>query len=288
MRSFGFLVAAWAILAALSRPATAQAPTSVPVDASVGERPRPVDPAEAARDERPTGDTPQAGPNGDTLPPGYLAALQRGDDALARGDLEAALAAYRSAHALLPTARTLHGLGRVAFKSERYAESARQLEAALASEVQPLTAPMREEAGHLLEVARGLGLVTRLRLVVTPADAQVRLDGAAVQRDPDGRIPVVVGRHALLVEAPGHLPARREVSVRSGPETRLDIRLLPSAPRETETPAIYERWWFWTAAGALVVGATIAGIALSSGDHYEPSKPMPDAVQVQALVPWGP
>lgn len=36
-------------------------------------------------------------------------------------------------------------------------------------------------------------------------------------------------------------------------------------PADGARPPIYKRWWFWTAAGAVVAGAVITGIALSAG-----------------------
>jgi hypothetical protein len=36
-------------------------------------------------------------------------------------------------------------------------------------------------------------------------------------------------------------------------------------PADQARPPIYKRWWFWTAAGAVVAGAVITSIALSAG-----------------------
>ncbi|HEY6476724.1 MAG TPA: hypothetical protein VI456_09095, partial [Polyangia bacterium] len=42
--------------------------------------------------------------------------------------------------------------------------------------------------------------------------------------------------------------------------------VVSSPPRTpTEEHPVYTRWWFWTGVGVVVVGAVVAGIALSSG-----------------------
>jgi tetratricopeptide (TPR) repeat protein len=41
--------------------------------------------------------------------------------------------------------------------------------------------------------------------------------------------------------------------------------VVSSPPASAEDHPIYKRWWFWTGVGVVVVGAVVAGIALSSG-----------------------
>lgn len=46
-------------------------------------------------------------------------------------------------------------------------------------------------------------------------------------------------------------------------------------PSPAEEHPIYTRWWFWTGVGVVVVGAVVAGIALSSGGSAGPWNNLP-------------
>lgn len=47
----------------------------------------------------------------------------------------------------------------------------------------------------------------------------------------------------------------------------LQRKLTESAPPKVETPAVYERWWFWGAIGVVVVGGVAAGVAVANQPH---------------------
>jgi hypothetical protein len=55
------------------------------------------------------------------------------------------------------------------------------------------------------------------------------------------------------------------------------------APSDEARAPIYKRWWFWTAAGVVVAGAIVTGIALSAGTDTALGNCMgiPDCVRVQ-------
>ncbi len=82
------------------------------------------------------------------------------------------------------------------------------------------------------------------------SDAVLVLDGetSALAAGPRK---VAVGKHNLRVEADGFYPWISDVYLESEELARLDVQLL-------EMPAAwYERWWFWTGVGAVVVGASV-------------------------------
>jgi tetratricopeptide (TPR) repeat protein len=45
---------------------------------------------------------------------------------------------------------------------------------------------------------------------------------------------------------------------------------LTAAPSVSESPPIYERWWFWAAIGAVAVGATVGIVLATSGKQASP------------------
>lgn len=56
----------------------------------------------------------------------------------------------------------------------------------------------------------------------------------------------------------------------SNPVTRLDLNT--STPRPATPPVVYRRWWFWTATGIVLVGATTAVVlSLSSNPSGPPA-----------------
>jgi len=61
----------------------------------------------------------------------------------------------------------------------------------------------------------------------------------------------------------------------AAPPPSAPAAVISSPPPPTEDHPIYTRWWFWTAAGVVVVGAVVAGIALSSGGSAGPWNNLP-------------
>lgn len=211
------------------------------------------------------------GVDDESLPEDYKRAFQRGSEEMQRGKFVEARASFQRAHKLYPSARSLRALGKVEFELDNYLASVRYLDAALQSEVRPLTPAMRKETARLKEIARDL--VTRLHLVLDPSAARVYLDGSAVELDERNRILVVVGKHDLMVHAPGFITSQRKLDLQSGAETRIKISLLPTPSTRTDSTAFYERWWFWTVAGVVAAGAVVTAIVLASRDPYaEPTK----------------
>jgi hypothetical protein len=98
------------------------------------------------------------------------------------------------------------------------------------------------------------------------ADAVVRVNDADV-----GNPPVDVSRNAgayrVTVTRTGYLTYETEVTARPG--ERVEI----AAPMREEKRALTQKWWFWTAAGVLVVGAAATTYFLT---RPAPTRPAPD------------
>ncbi|HKO93271.1 MAG TPA: PEGA domain-containing protein [Polyangiaceae bacterium] len=180
---------------------------------------------------------------------------------------------FRRAHALLPSARTLRGLGMVEFELRNYGESVRLLEEALTADVKPLDDKLRKETEALL--ARAQRYMGELRVETDPSSATVIVDGAEMKRGPFGSLLLQVGEHALEVRAPGRASEKRVVHVRGGERSELRISLgVAGADQEAmahgkrtdlaaPTP-VYKKWWLWTTVAVLAVaGATTAAVLLT-------------------------
>jgi hypothetical protein len=127
-------------------------------------------------------------------------------------------------------------------------------------------------------VTRTVGPAASTKLVIEldrlPATLHItaNVDGAIVTvNDLDvGVAPVDLSRPAgvyhVLVRKRGFVAYDAKVDVRAG--ERLDL----ATKLGEEKPALTEKWWFWTAAGAVVVGATIGTYFLVHKDR-EPQRP---------------
>ncbi len=136
---------------------------------------------------------------------------------------------FTQAHALKPSARTLRGMGLAAYESRNYVEALEHLQAAVTSNVQPLTPDMRGAATRLIEQMRQF--VMRVEVELQPASAELRVDGKLAPLDAEGTILLDPGEHELSVLANGFEPLRRRISTEGGRSTRLHLVLTPEPVR---------------------------------------------------------
>jgi hypothetical protein len=108
-----------------------------------------------------------------------------------------ALALFRRAHELAPTARTWRSIGMAAFESGLYVEALRALRASLTETERPLTEAMRAHVQRLIE--RTEVFVATLDVDVSPPEASFLVDGATPVRESDGSILLDQGRHSISI-----------------------------------------------------------------------------------------
>ncbi|MEY4581735.1 MAG: hypothetical protein RL701_6438 [Pseudomonadota bacterium] len=155
--------------------------------------------------------------------PQYKDLVQRALQEYELGHWAEARVFFNKAHALAPNARTLRGLALVCYESRHYVEASQFGEQALASQVQPLTAQMRPQLQQFLDQAKSfIGYAT---ITTKPADAELRIDGATIERPADGKLALDAGTHELVVSAAGYDPATRQINVEGGSHVRFDIAL---------------------------------------------------------------
>jgi tetratricopeptide (TPR) repeat protein len=141
------------------------------------------------------------------------------------GHYEEARALFAKAHAIDPNARTLWGMGVAAFEGRQYVDAIGLLEAALKEQRKPLTSAQHKQAESLLERSRDF--VVRLPLRVQPRNAQVTIDGRAIQSDPHSPVLLDAGTHQIVISAPGYQELTRSMRWSAGDAPAWDVRLEP-------------------------------------------------------------
>lgn len=166
----------------------------------------------------------------------YRRAIEGAVAELGAGRHAEALALFREAHRIAPSARTLRGIAMASFEMNDYVEAVRYARRALASEARPLDADLRARTERLL--ARASAFVARYTLELEPPDAIVRLDGVQIELEEGATLLVGLGRHRVRAEAPGREPAEEVVVVRGGEQERFALRLLepPDPPEPVVEP----------------------------------------------------
>lgn len=195
---------------------------------------------------------------------------------------EKAREAFEAAHEREPNARTLRGLGMVAFEMEDFVAAYRLLRDSLRDRRRPLAGALREQTNELLKRTRLLvGLV---RVTLAPTHATIKLDGELVEASEE--LWLNIGLHVLTLEADGYESRKVSLDIRNGDDKEIAVALepLPLSPslvasqtepgsadsrgiglgdprqERSDGGSIFGKWWFWTAAAGAVaigVGATV-------------------------------
>jgi hypothetical protein len=224
-------------------------------------------------------------------PAGYTQLLDQALEERNAGHFEEAHALFARAHAMFPNARTLRALGMVQFDLRDYRDSVEYLEQALASQVRPLTGPMRQSVRDLLERAKGF--LGKVALSIEPRDAQVELDGTPIQLDGEQPLLLNFGEHTFDISAAGFGRETRKVNVRAGEPQTLHVVLTadaapaasdashasaaplaaPSAPAKADGPGALP-WVLVGVSGAMMVaGGVLVGLAQGDIADVEDAKP---------------
>lgn len=157
--------------------------------------------------------------------PTYDGLIEQALAAYDAGDFDAAFTAFEGAHALTPSARTHRGLGITALQAKRYALAYHHLSAALSDARQPLDAPLRAAARHLLALVE-----PRIARVQLPADEPLvqLVDGTAPLRDPSGReLLLSPGRHELTLHAADGSESLHTLNLQAGVRSALVLDTQP-------------------------------------------------------------
>jgi hypothetical protein len=204
---------------------------------------------------------------------------------------------FTDAHRLFPNARTLRGLGLVAYSLRDYVMATDQLEQSLASNVRPLTKELRGSTQQILEQSRRFE--ARLAISIVPREASVRIDDDQGVRDASGKLRVNPGLHDVVVALKGYRTETRRISLDAGAEKQLTLELTPtqisvaptnpvappplaaSIPTPAGTPEEPANasgrgsgpWILMGVSGAVAIGGSVLlAVGLSDVDTVESSK----------------
>ncbi len=175
-----------------------------------------------------------------------------------------ALRAYEASYALVANPLLHYNRGRALEALERFPDAIDELEAYERDASPELRAKTTGLAAHLVALRQRVATV---RVVVDQEGARVLFRATVVGTSPLVT-PVRVNRGParIEVEKDGFVPFVLERDLAGGQETTVRVSLVPKAtPAIAERPArdgderpsVFTRWWFWTAAGAVVAGAAV-------------------------------
>jgi PEGA domain len=174
----------------------------------------------------------QAAPSGSTQT-AYRELVRKALQEYTLGHWTEARVFFADAHAIWPNARTFRGLGMTCYEARSYVEAIHFLDEALASQVQPLTPKLAQEARGILDQARRF--VSTLDLTVEPSDAEINIDDRPLVRGQNGAVLLDPGEHDLRVQAKGFHPLQRTVVADAGEPVHLLLSLHSLAePRQPE------------------------------------------------------
>jgi hypothetical protein len=166
----------------------------------------------------------------------YHALVRQAVEQYERDNYDEAMVLFTEAHRLFPNARTLRGLGMVAYTMRDYVQAIPYLEGAIASRVKPLDPSLIVEAQATIQRARSF--IGVLRVVLAPADAQLRVNGAAATLGKDGTLMLNSGAYEIEARAPGFQTSTRLVRIEPGSSLEVDLTLLRDAtPNVALSPA---------------------------------------------------
>lgn len=221
-------------------------------------------------------------------PPGYAPLIDEALSEMRGGHFVEARALFERAHVLYPNARTLRGLGMMAYELRSYAESVAYFEQALQATEKPLDPALRSNVETQLKKA--LRFVALLRLALAPPETRVSVDGQPAVQVRPGELPLDAADHLLTFEAPGYRGESRRIEVRGGETLLWSIGLQLSdaagnpdsastavgtetvaahvaadnhsaAPARSERTRLYRNPWIWIGT-AVVASAIAAGLAI--------------------------
>lgn len=176
------------------------------------------------------------------------------------GRYEEASESYRQAFAVVPAPELLFNLGQCQRLLGRPQRAVKYFQAYL--RLRP-DAPHRPLVEQLIEENQLLG-------PNDPSQSSTPNDSPAISAAPAGGSPEE--RAAAPVHNANVMPLPPPEPLR---ETAAPTRLLAdSRYTDQDSPAVYERWWFWTAIAVVAAGAAVTTYAVVSDQEEQDSPPM--------------
>jgi tetratricopeptide (TPR) repeat protein len=133
------------------------------------------------------------------------------------------------------------------------------------------------ESAELVPELKQIDSRAHLTITSPVVGAQVQVDGSGM-----GTVPLELqlapGDHAIVLQHEGYATANSRVVLRARDKRSLSVNLDP-------LPSWYQRWWFWSGVGAVVVTGVVVGVALST-EKSAGAGDIPPGRITSALVRW--
>jgi hypothetical protein len=142
---------------------------------------------------------------------------------------------FSDAHAIYPNARTLRGLGLVAYAMRDYVQASDWLSRSLESQEQPLVGEMRTGTSSMLEQSQRFE--ARVRFEVSPRAAELSIDDQPVQYAADGTARLNPGAHEITARLSGYEYVSRQISLEAGARRSVQLQLRPTDGAVASAPA---------------------------------------------------
>lgn len=186
-----------------------------------------------------------------------------------------ALVAFEKSNALVPSLTVRYNIATTLRVLGRYTESKHTLERILAEGASfkpPLKPALRKDCERLLaEVSQR---VVSVFVRVTPPEAEIQVDGAALRLPPTGYVDFDPGRHVFALTAPGHDPTTLTLTL--GPSDKEISLVAPKTIPKVVTP-LYARAWFLVTLGVAVASAATVGIVVATRPRATPPLAPPES-----------
>jgi tetratricopeptide (TPR) repeat protein len=190
---------------------------------------------------------------------------------------------FQRALSLRPSSGVAHNLALALMNLGRYVEASEHWHRILRD---PTASPQLRTLAesHLAEVEPRIGRLT-VRVTGDPNKATIQVGRRTVTPAELGvPLPIDPGSYEVTATQSSQTVATQQVSVTAGGTAEvtlelsgseyasneaLDRSLQPAGQSDTsrrarKDGAFYEQWWFWTAAGVVIVGVTVGAVLLSS------------------------
>jgi hypothetical protein len=196
------------------------------------------------------------------------------------GDVALALVEFERAYAANGNYKPLFNLGQIHFQLGHYAKARQALEKYLAAGAEAVPEPRR--LAVLQDLAKLRLRTATVRVVVTPADAEVRLNDDLAAGATD--VLVDAGTVRVKVDKEGLTPQTRELVMAGGEAQTLTLSLRAVDARPAAPPVVIGETHGvpplavagWITASALLAGTVGVGIgALSASSRYEDNRTQP-------------
>jgi tetratricopeptide (TPR) repeat protein len=181
------------------------------------------------------------------------------------GDYRAALLEFQRSYALQPAYQLLYNLGQVADELRDYAGAERYFQRYLAEGKGLIAADRRSDV--LVTLSHLNSRIGSLRISSSQPGAVIHVDDEKVGDPGKGPIRVSAGRHVVIAEKSGFLPAQRYVDVLGREEIAVVLTFGPALGDAREASAKGSSntlpWVTGIASGALLIGGGVMGYLAS-------------------------